>query len=123
MVGDKELLNIYKQYQRIYPELKEVKLILNKSCRIDGCEGICHIELIGNYITEGKRRYRLTKVHKIELNQDISEKRKKFALLHEMAHAITPVYERKIKDEWIIPHGGHDHEFYQSFLKNNKLCI
>lgn len=37
-----------------------------------------------------------------------------FTLLHEISHAITPYFERKVKDKWIIV--DHSDKFYDNFL-------
>jgi len=101
---------ILNEFKKIYPELSLVKI---KYFSHDNFIGCCETTKYGDFTYEGKFRYQLIipKIIKLKTQDEAII----FTLLHEIAHAITPYYERKIKNEWIRL--DHSDKFYKNFHK------
>ena len=102
---------IIKLYSNAYPQLKNIKLDVIVGDK--KYAGLCHSELIGEFVLCGKFRYKNIKASKITISKNDPDWM--FTLLHEICHVITPYYERKIKNKWIKL--DHSHKFY------NNLCV
>lgn len=108
--------NILKQFSKIYEELKDVKIKFQSH---DLFKGYCNSIPIGEYEHIGKMRYKQKKTISITINPDLPDKL--FVFLHEMTHAITPYYERKVKNEWIRL--DHSDKFYTNFHKVMEIAF
>ena len=107
-----DIREIYKIFQKKYPLLNNVNLkIIKYNVDID-YEGKCVYDTLNDYIIDGKSRYCNIKVLSIEI---VDHGDKIFTLLHEMAHALSLHYERKIKDEYVYIE--HSHLFYNKFME------
>lgn len=102
--------NILDEFKKLYPEIKNVKLKYFTHNKFVGC---CYCTTVGDYIYEGKFRYK--HIQPKFINITLTDKSIVKTLLHEIAHAITPQYERKVKDEWIQM--DHSDKFYKNFHK------
>lgn len=114
----KNIEEILKFYKGIYKELESVHIKILPEIKNTNCIGRCNLETYGDFMFVGKMRYKKTKANYIELTQ--SDKNITFTLLHEISHAITPYYERKVKNEWIIL--DHSDKFYKNFLEITKIA-
>jgi hypothetical protein len=101
--------NILDAFKKFYPQLNNVKLLFQENNKFNIAQ--CEVEPYGDHIYIGKMRYKFIIPKTILLSH---EKNIVMSLLHEITHAITPQYERKIKNEWIIL--DHSNKFYQNFL-------
>lgn len=100
--------DILKQFSETFSELKDVKV---KFKQIDKFVGYCNSKSYGEFYYVKKMRYKLKTTSSILINPDATDKT--FVFLHEMTHAITPYYERKVKDKWIRI--DHSDKFYKNF--------
>jgi len=119
-----DIYHIYSQDKK-YKILSEIKLnIIHKDQLLtkfltkgNECEGFCIYDILFNFrhdTTKKKNRtcdIKVTSINVIDQDQfDIV-----LTLIHEMAHALSPHYERKINGEYI--HIEHSHLFYDKFLE------
>ena len=98
-----------KEFSLVYPELKDVKLKIIKN---DDYIGACNSVYYGEFFYIGKMRYKMQKTDSIFLTEN--DKNIMLSFLHEIAHAITPYYERKVKNIWIRM--DHSDKFYKNFF-------
>ena len=117
-LNKKNIEEILKFYKGIYKKLEPVYIKILPEIKNTNCIGRCNLETYGDFMFIGKMRYKKTKANYIELTQ--SDKNITFTLLHEISHAITPYYERKVKNEWIIV--DHSDKFYKNFLEITKIA-
>ena len=111
-----KILNIYKKK---YPELNKLHIKIVPLNNDSTCVGKCELTLIGEFINIGKMRYRHVIPDFIQLTEN--DKDITFTLLHEISHAITPYYERKVKDQWICM--DHSDKFYKNYLDVVKIAF
>lgn len=81
-------------------------------------QGICNCQPVGEYDYEKKMRSRRQVTTEIRLsprNPTIL-----FTFLHELTHAITPCYERKVKSRWVQL--DHSDKFYHRFLQVMRIA-
>ncbi len=104
---------LLKFYQKIYPILEPVYIKLVPKIKNSNCVGRTMTVPVGEFMIVGKMRYVNIKPQYIELTQN--DKNIIFTLLHEITHGITPHYERKVKEQWIVM--DHSDKFYTNFLQ------
>ena len=112
MVTINELNDILDIYKRIYPQIKNVHIKMVSPGSDKMCIGKCVMDIIGDFVYVGKMRYKQVIPEYIQLEEN--ERDIIFTLLHEISHAITPYFERKVKDKWVIM--DHSDKFYNNFL-------
>ncbi len=108
-----DINNILKLYQKIFPVLEGVYIKIVPKIKNSDCIGRCNFEVVGKFIFIEQVRYKHIRPKYIELTQN--DKNIIFTLLHELAHAITPHYEKKVDDRWTII--DHSDYFYDNYLK------
>jgi len=110
-----EMSQIFKQFQKKYKQLKEVKLEFKQDEKFK-YQGRSQINIVGSFTTIGKNRFKKIQPISIELIEGIGNI--KYTLLHEITHCISKYRERKIKDEWIVlDHGDDFYKNYHEVLK------
>lgn len=105
------LTNIINEYSKTHPELSGVEIKIAKGN--DTFIGYCHSEPYGEYVRVGKMRYKRVITSRITLTEN--DPNMLFTFFHEMTHAITPQYERKVKNNWIRM--DHSDKFYKNFYE------
>ena len=78
----------------------------------------CMVDKIGDYISIKKGRIRNIIPRKIILTDAALKKKEDellFIFIHECTHAITPQFERKVKNEYVRI--DHSRLFYENFLE------
>lgn len=104
------LNNITRELSINYPVLKNVKIkiVQNNGIFIGKCDSVPY----GEYMYIGKMRYKNSITSCITLLE--TDKNIMFTFFHEITHAITPYYERKVKNNWIRM--DHSDKFYKNFM-------
>lgn len=100
-----------------YPVLRNVKVIIDPDT--DAYFGYIVTEKVSDYIyTSNKSRYREVIPKVIHVTRNDNDKLITF--LHEVTHGITPMVERKVRNEWVeVVHGR---EFHDNFLQLCNYC-
>lgn len=105
---------VLRTFQTLYPSLREVNLVWEPLA--SHTLGLCVNNWAGPYIAMSKKmRCKENRPTCIKLSPNMVNKEEQtLTLLHEIAHAVTPYIERKVKNEWLPVH--HSHVFYTNFL-------
>ena len=112
-----ELHTVYNFFITKYPILKSIELkIIPYSPKLE-YEGRCEYNTVNNWIIINKYRKCSIKVKNIEI---VDYGDKIFTLIHEISHALSPHYERKVKGEYMYV--DHSHMFYEKFHELMKLA-
>jgi Zn-dependent peptidase ImmA (M78 family) len=104
--------NILRAFSKIYAQLENVKLKTELSH--DSFQGYCVSEEVGEFTYAGKMRMKNTITQYIAIDTTNDPANVLFTFLHEMAHAITPYCERKVKNTWVRL--DHSDRFYKNFF-------
>ena len=102
-----------ESYKLKYPILLDTYLIFTEKTNKFDFFGRSNIDTIGNYIVNGKNRYKNIKTISIELV--VGYDNILYTLLHEITHCTIQYRERKIKNDWIILSHGDD--FYKKYVE------
>ncbi len=100
-----------------YPVLQNVKVVVDNDT--NAYFGYIVTDRVGEYVmTSNKSRYMEVVPKVIHVTRNDNDKIITF--LHEAAHGITPIVERKVLNEWVeVIHGR---EFHDSFLEICNYC-
>lgn len=107
---------IIKEFSKIYPSLENINVVIVKNNK--EFVGKCTSESYGDYVYIGKMRYKNSVTSCISLTETASDMT--FVFFHEMTHAITPYYERKVKSQWVRM--DHSDKFYKNFMDIMKIA-